>query len=361
MTIRTRITLWYATVLLASLLLMAGVLYYELVIERRAAIAAGQPRDPMEEELGEIILFYGLPTALCTLLGGWLLLRKALAPLDRLTHAAEQMQIYNLREPLPRTGNGDELDRLAEVLNAKNARLDDAFQRVRDFTLHASHELNTPLTVMRGELETALATNDLSPHERERSASLLEEVERLTQIVDSLGFLSKADAGLLKLTQAPVKLDELVRDALDDAQVLAHPHQVEARLDGCEAATVSGDRRRLRQLLLILTDNAVKYNQPHGTLALSLRAQNGQACVSVANTGPGIPPKLLGRVFDRFFRGDASHNRDVDGCGLGLSIAQWIVKAHQGEIRIASEPNRLTTVTVLLPLGRAEAASGSAS
>jgi signal transduction histidine kinase len=349
-TIRQRITFWYGGVLLASMLLMAGVLYYELVIERRAATAAGKPKDPIEEELGEVVLLYGLPTALVSLVGGWLLLGNALGPLRKLTHAAERIQADNLRQPFPVTGSGDELDRLAHVLNAKNLRLDESFQRVRDFTLHASHELNTPLTVMRNELETWLAEKGLSVQDHDHIANLLDEIERLTHIVDSLTFLSRADSGLLNLARAPVALDELVRDALDDASVLAHPHQVQARLDACEQAVVSGDRRRLRQLLLILTDNAVKYNQPRGTLALSLRAQDGQACLGVSNTGPGIPSDLLTRVFDRFFRGDASHNKDVDGCGLGLSIAQWIVKAHDGRIRIASEPGGLTTVTVVLPL-----------
>ena len=350
MTIRTRITAWYASVLLASVCLMAGVLYYELVIERRAAVAAGVSKDPLEEEVGEIIFFYAVPTGFVVILGGWLLLRRALDPLDRLTRAAERIQADNLREPLPRTGSGDELDRLAEVLNAMTARLDDAFQRVREFTLHASHELITPLTVMRGELETALGEKDLSLAERERTVSLLDEIERLTHIVDSLTFLSKADAGILKLAQEPIPFHELVRDALDDALVLAQPHGVQAHLERCEPITVLGDRRRLRQLLLLLTDNAVKYNQPGGTVSFALRGQSDLALLTIANTGAGIPPAQLGRVFDRFFRGDASHNKDVDGCGLGLSIAQWIVKAHRGDLRFASEPGRLTTVTVSLPV-----------
>ena len=357
MTIRTRITAWYASVLLASVCLMAGVLYYELVIERRAAVAAGVSKDPLEEEVGEIIFFYAVPTGFVVILGGWLLLRKALDPLDRLTRAAERIQADNLREPLPRTGSGDELDRLAEVLNAMTARLDDAFQRVREFTLHASHELITPLTVMRGELETALGEKDLSLTERERTVSLLDEIERLTHIVDSLTFLSKADAGILKLAQEPIPFHELVRDALDDALVLAQPHGVQAHLERCEPITVLGDRRRLRQLLLLLTDNAVKYNQPGGTVSLALRRENGRASLTVVNTGAGIPPAQLGRVFDRFFRGDTSHNKEVDGCGLGLSIAHWIVKAHGGEIHLASAPGHQTSVTVSLPIAEPKPAA----
>lgn len=360
MTIRSRLTVWYAGVLLASVLLMAGVMYYELVHEHRAAAAAGQPQEPMEEEIAEVILYYGLPSALATIAGGWWLLRRALAPLDRLTRAAERIHADNLLEPLPRTGNGDEVDRLTEVLNATTRRLDDSFQRVREFTLHASHELKTPLTVIRSELETALGDEALSARERERTVSLLDEMERLTLIVDSLTFLTKADAGQLKLNKASLPLDELVREALEDAQALAQPKGVELQMDDCCRVNVTGDRRRLRQLLLILADNASKYNHPQGVVTLALRVENDTARLTVSNTGPGIPPAVIGRVFDRFFRGDASHSSEIDGCGLGLTIAQWIVQAHGGEIHIASEPDQITTVTVSFPVSLEEPAKPAA-
>ena len=132
-----------------------------------------------------------------------------------------------MREPLPRTGNGDELDRLTEVFNAMTARLDDSFQRIREFTLHASHELKTPLTVLRGEMETALRDESLSAAERERAASQLDELRRLAQIVDGLTLLTKADAGQIALKLEPVRLDELVRDNFADAQILAEPHGIQ--------------------------------------------------------------------------------------------------------------------------------------
>jgi signal transduction histidine kinase len=121
-------------------------------------------------------------------------------------------------------------------------------------------------------------------------------------------------------------------------------------LSTCEEATVQGDRHRLRQLLLNLTDNAIKYNEPKGTVTLSLRQVAETAEVAIANTGPGIPAEILPCVFDPFLRGDSSHSQAVEGCGLGLSIARWIVSAHGGTIQITSEPNRLTQATVRLPL-----------
>ena len=215
-----------------------------------------------------------------------------------------------LRDPLPRTGNGDELDRLTEVFNGMLARLDDSFNRTREFTLHASHELKTPLTILCGETETGLRDESLSAAERERAASLLDELRRLARIVDGLTLLAKADAGQVALKLEPVRLDELVRDNFADAQILAEPHGIQVELAACEEITVRGDRHRLRQLLLNLADNAVKYNQPQGRVTMSLRRAGGTAEFTIANTGAGIPPEVLPRVFDRFYRGDPAHSHD---------------------------------------------------
>ena len=145
-------------------------------------------------------------------------------------------------------------------------------------------------------------------------------------------------------------MDEIVREAVEDAQHLAQGREVQVGLAECEDLTVRGDRHRLRQLLLNLTDNAIKYNSPRGSVTVGLRRAGDFAELRVANTGPGIPAEILPKVFDRFFRGDASHGSAVEGSGLGLSIAQWIVHSHDGSIRIESEEKGPTTVTVSLPL-----------
>ena len=181
--------------------------------------------------------------------------------------------------------------------------------------------------------------------------SQLDEVRRLSTIVDGLTLLAKADAGQVALQLEMVRLDELVRDNFADAQILAEPQHIQVELTDCEKLSVRGDRHRLRQLLLNLADNAVKYNQPHGGVIMSLLKSGDTAQFKIVNTGNGIPPEILPRVFDRFFRGDLAHESAIDGCGLGLSIAQWIVSAHGGKIEIESVPSKLTTVTVRLPLG----------
>ncbi len=283
-------------------------------------------------------------------MGSCWLLRKALAPATCLTSAAERIHIYNLKERLPTTGSGDELDRLTVVFNSMMTRLDESFTHIRDFTLNASHELKTPLTVMRAEIETALRDPATPPAQREIYADQLEQIAHLTKIVDSLALLAKADAGGLALAQEPVRFDELVRDSFADAQLLGRPGLISVELQACDPTTVRGDRQRLRQLLLNLTDNAIKHNQPHGFVTMALRHKGDIVELLIANSGPGVSPENLPRVFDRFFRGDPAHSKTVDGCGLGLAIAQWIVRAHAGSINLSSHPGEVTTVSVQLPL-----------
>ena len=350
MTIRARLTFWYAGILFASVLVITGATYYKFRHEE-ALINASNGRvvenDAWEDALS-ITLTCAVPAALVGLAGGWLLMRKAMAPVAALTEGAARIHESNLHGQLPRTGNRDELDRLTEVFNAMTARLNHSFNRIREFTLHASHELKTPLTVMHGELETAL--REEGAQHRERLLSQLDEVQRLTKIVDGLSLLTKADAGLINLKREPLRLDELARDSYADAQILAQPCQVKVELRRCEEISLPGDRHRLRQLLLNLTDNAIKYNQPGGSVAIDLHRAANFAELSISNTGAGIPEEMQTRVFDRFFRGDESHNSAVEGCGLGLSIAQWIVTAHGGSIELKSRPDQLTTFTVRLPL-----------
>jgi len=348
MNIRTRLTLWYSGMLLASLLLMGGVLYYELVYEHRAEVPA-QEREKTPKQMADILFLYGAPTLVLLLAGGWVLMRRTLAPVIALTEAAERVHSENLRERLPRPGNGDELDRLTGVFNDMLGRLDDSFRRIRQFTLHASHELKTPLTILRGEIETLQRDAQSTPPQREALAGMLDEIQRLARIVDDLSLLTKAGAGEVPLAREPVRLDELVREACEDARILAEPHGITVTLGACDEVTVSGDRHRLRQLLLNLADNAVKHNQRSGRVAVTLCRAEDQARVEIANTGSGIPPEQLPLVFDPFFRGTDAQRAKREGCGLGLSIAQWIVKAHGGRISLQSAPKCPTLATVLLP------------
>lgn len=348
MTIQNRVTLRLASVLLVSLVWMTGVLHYEWVEQQRRLLIERKSPESAWQESGEIVLSYGIPTAIVLLAAGWWLLRKSISPVITLTQAVERIHIRNLNDRLPVTGSGDEIDRLTVVFNSMMNRLDASFQQIQVFTLHASHELKTPLTIMRAEVETALREEDATPAVREMFASQLEEIARLTRIVDSLALLAKADAGKLGLIFEPVALDVLVRESFADAQILAQQSGLTVELATCDPVVVQGDRHRLRQLLLNLTDNAIKYNQPGGRVRFSLRRDSGDAELTIANTGPGIGAGEMSRVFDRFYRG-SRENPSIEGSGLGLSIAESIVQAHHGRIQLQSEQNQLTVVKVWLP------------
>jgi len=385
MRIRTRLSLWYAAVMLASLSLMGALSYYQFVRQRSGepgqqeslsgrgeqgrlpqrderpdATRKSEPRAERPSggvrrhglfaEVMTILGRVGIPAMVMAVAGGWWLMRRSLAPVEALTRAVERTHERNLRQQLPRSGNGDELDRLTEVFNAMTARLDQSFQEIREFTLHASHELKTPLTVMQGEIETACREESLTDVQRDRLLSQLDEVQRLAKIVDGLSLLTKADAGQVSLARDPVQLDELLREAFEDMQHLGQSENLAVTLTACEPVVVHGDRHRLRQLLLNLADNAVKYNEPHGRATLSLRRVGPEAELVFTNTGPGLPRDQQARVFERFFRGDASHSSAVEGSGLGLSIVEWIARAHGGSVLFESGAGTLTTVTVRLPV-----------
>jgi heavy metal sensor kinase len=345
--------LGHTAMLLLGLLMISGWTYYEMLVENRVSdFEAGLKAkgNTLLEEAGEILLYSVAPALALTMVGSWWLLNRALAPVRVLTEAAERVQIENLSERLPQIGTRDELDRLTTVFNAMLGRLDDSFARVREFTLRASHELKTPLTVMRGQIESALREQTAAFGLREMLLGQLDEIERLTKIVDSLTQLAKADAGQGALQLSTVRLDELLRDCCADAQVLAEPRGITVDLTAAEPCVFEGDRHRLRQLLLIIVDNAVKYNEPGGRVTLSLNPQPDSVEISCANTGKGIPADRLARVFDRFYRGEVATSDQEEGCGLGLAIAEWIVRAHGGRIDIQSVPHQVTRVRIQLPV-----------
>jgi len=304
--------------------------------------------------------------------GGWLLARRALRPVDQMTTAARRIEAEHLAQRLGGAEVDDELGRLARTLNEMLARLEAAFAQVRRFSADASHELKTPLTVLRGEIEVALR-NRRDPAEYERVLwAVLEEVESMTRLVDDLLLLSRADAGALKLDSGPVELDRLVEDVAKEGEVLGRAKRVHVTIKSLEPLVVRGDGPRLKQLLRNLVENAVKYTSPGGQVALALRAarpdgsdpdskfkiQNSKlpeplgpwAELVVQDAGIGIAPEALLRIFERFYRVDPARSRETGGAGLGLCIAKTIAEAHGGAIEVQSAPGAGSTFTVRLPL-----------
>ncbi|MBL9170602.1 MAG: HAMP domain-containing histidine kinase [Verrucomicrobiales bacterium] len=349
---------WSAGLSLTGVALLLGFAYFEFIHEHPEFLSRSwtpEMRRSFVHSIKEVGLFAGLPACILALGGAWWLffIKRALEPLEQLTVAAEAIDPQTLLKPLPRTGNQDEIDRLAVVLNESNIRVHEAMQRIRDFSLHASHELKTPLTVLRGGLESDLREGGLTSGQRENVVGYIEEIDRLSRIVEGLSLLARADANQVELRHEPVPLHELMREALEDGKVLGESRSIEMRLKRCDEVMISGDRHRLRQLLLNLIDNAVKYNLQGGWVEAELVAGAEETLLSFSNSGPGLSAELQGHVFDRFFRGDSSHNRAVEGCGLGLSICQWIVQAHGGKIEFTSDPGVVTRVMVRFPTASA--------
>jgi signal transduction histidine kinase len=307
--------------------------------------------------------------------GGWLLARRALRPVDRMTTTARRIEAEHLAQRLEGAEVDDELGRLARTLNEMLARLEAAFAQVRRFSADASHELKTPLTVLRGEIEVALRS-PRDPVEYQRVlGSILEEVESMARLVDDLLLLSRADAGALRWDMTPVELDRLVEEVAKEGGILGRGKQVQVKIQGLEPLIVQGDGQRLKQLLRNLVDNGVKYTPPGGRVALSLRRVEwsnrrmvdsakpvdqltsrpiGSAAewaeIIVRDTGIGIPLEALSRIFERFYRVDPARSRETGGAGLGLCIAKTIAEAHGGTIEVQSPPGAGSTFTVRLPL-----------
>lgn len=352
MTIRRRILIVYSLTLLGALGIIGFWSWFEFdelrTIALRGNVESMREHSPLFESL-EILILGGVPAALLGLLGGMWMVRRALRPIRDLTEVLENTTSSNLSESVPRSGNGDELDRMTAVFNGMRERLGASFTQAREFTLHSSHELKTPLTIMHGTLEQMLEDPVTPVGHREKVASMLEEVQRLSTIVGQLSFLAKADAGLLQVEHERVALDEMVRDVAEDASMLAAGAEITVTLDHSDPAQTMGDRKRLRQVLLNLADNAVKHNRRGGSVNLSLRDRGGLVEFQIVNTGDSLPSELRHRAFERFFRGDTSHNPNADGSGLGLSIAQSIAHAHQGEIVMSVLEDQRTCVTLSLP------------
>jgi signal transduction histidine kinase len=351
MSLRVRLAVIFCGMVVMCLVFTTFLSYREMVEEPADPDTAGEDREETPAWRMMEVVGRGSVPILLLAAGAWYLVLRMLRPIDGLTAAAERISSGRLDElghPLPLTGRGDELDKLTAAFNRMSERLHQSFLQIHNFTLHASHELKTPLTVLRASLERELT----NPEPREARPEILEtrldEIFRLTKIVDGLALLTRADADLVTLALEPVALHELVREVRDDLEVLADGKNLRISLHPCEEITLSADRHRLRQLLLILADNAVKYNVPNGEVHLSLKSTPTAAEFVIQNSGPHLSKDSAEHVFERFYRGDRSAGRTVDGCGLGLSIAQSLVELHRGKIYFTSGPE-LNTVKVTLP------------
>ncbi|HVJ08455.1 MAG TPA: heavy metal sensor histidine kinase [Acidisarcina sp.] len=329
-------------------------------ISRLHHMAVGNPvvvrlavsEEPLWREFWEMVtvLGFGLPlTVIAVALTGYLVAARALKPVDAMAQHAAQITAEQLNERLQIENPNDELGQLGVAFNATLARLERSFDQLRKFTADASHELRTPLTAIQSVGEVSLQMHGDVRYYRNTIGSMLEETNRLAALVDNLLTMARADAGRMQLQRAQVNLLDLATETVKFLEVLAEERHQAIRIDGTGELTVAADRTVLRQALVNVVHNAVKYSPDGGEVRVRIRETESDAIVEVQDNGPGIPMEHRDRIFERFYRVDKSRTRAAGGAGLGLSIAAWAVSMHGGRIEVVCEPGPGSTFRIRLP------------
>ncbi len=301
-----------------------------------------------------LVLLFSVPILLLVAsAGGYWLSRKAVAPVGEIARAAQSISEHELSKRLPIPQTGDELQSLSETLNELFGRLERAFKRVTQFTADASHELRTPVALMRTRTEIALRKQRSEADYRETIVRIHKELERTSALIENLMTLARADSGSEVLQVASTNLNEVLLEISEPARLLAEGKAIhyDQRLPETPLR-VNGNAPSLRRLFLILIDNAVKYTPHEGRISVVLDTSDGAAVTEIRDTGVGISSSDLDHVFERFYRADASRSRESGGAGLGLSIAKWIAEAHEGKISVVSKVGEGSVFRVEIPLSK---------
>ena len=312
------------------------------------------PLDDFYEALHRfgMLLLVSIPILLlCAAGGGYWLSRRALAPFDQITQTARSVSIQNLSSRLVVPQSRDVLQRLSETFNSILERLEAAFKKITQFTADASHELRTPVAVMRTRAELSLRKTRTVDEYREALTQIHTDLEKTSDLVEKLMLLARADYGAEVLQLSSANLGEIVRDACSQGRTLSESKQISFYEQMPDFPVwVKADAHALRRLFLILIDNAVKYTPTGGQIEVFVATDNGSALATVRDTGIGIAPEDLPNVFERFYRADKARSRESGGVGLGLSIGRWIAETHGGTIEVQSSLGHGSVFQVRLPL-----------
>jgi heavy metal sensor kinase len=320
--------------------------------ERVVIVRLAVSEEPLWREFWEMltVLGIGLPVVVVlVVITGYVVAARALKPVDAMAERAAEITADHLNDRLVIQNPDDELGKLGTAFNATLARLEGSFDQLRRFTADASHELRTPLTAIRSVGEVSLQKQGDSKYYRDIIGSMLEETSRQTKLVDSLLTMSRADSGRVQLHLVETGLLGLVREAASLLEVLAEEKEQKLLVEGDETLSVMADRTILRQALVNLIDNAVKYSPFKGEIRVRITESGRNVQIEVQDNGPGVPPEHRGRIFERFYRVDKARTRAEGGSGLGLSIAQWAVTVNGGRIDVQSAPDQGTIFRIILP------------
>ena len=311
-------------------------------------VQVGVPLDARDAALGRLLrlIAWSLPAGLVVVaaVGRWMA-GGALAPIARLTRVAREIGVEDLHRRVPLRGSGDELDELASEFNGVLARLERAVGDMRQFSAAMAHEIRTPLAALRAELETSLSGTRAAGDGGDRTASQLEEVDKLTRLLGQLLTLARAEAGELAVAREPVALDTLAQSVVDTLEPVADAKGVALACDFQDAIDVAGDRGWLERLLVNLVDNAIKFTPAGGRVTVHVASDGPAAVLAVGDTGVGIPPDWLPSIFDRFWVGP-TRTAEQDGAGLGLSLVKWIADQHGATIQVESQAGAGSLFTV---------------
>src|SRR6266516_1839985 len=327
-----------------------------LVGGRAVVLRVSRAETRLRTQLWEVlvVLVLGLPVVVALAGIGWYLLaRRALTPIDHLASEARRITADRLHERLSVPNQHDEIGRLAAVINDTFGRLESSFEHLRRFTADASHELRTPLSVIRGVGEAGLGETRTPTEYKEAIGSMLEEVDRLTNLVDTLLRLSYGDAGTVRLSREAIDLGQLAREVVSSLGILAEERNQRLKVDVADDVTVAADRLVLREAITNVVDNAIKYSPRASSIDIRVHADGHQALLTVADEGPGIAPEHRERIFDRFFRVDEGRSRDEGGTGLGLAIAKWAMEGNGGQITVEAGGTGGSIFRIVMPIATA--------
>lgn len=316
-------------------------------------VQIGTPLKEMINTLRRLLIILVLAGPILLLLssfGGYFLVRKAFSPVKEIVGIVRKITAEDLSHRIESIGSKDEIGELVETLNDMISRLESSFKQIKQFSSDISHELKTPLTAMRGEIEVALKKERQNEEYKKVLKSLLEEINKLQKIIDNLLFLARIESKNIKLSFEKVQLDEILLEAFEEIETLAKRKKISLILKRVDQASVEGDETLIKRLFVNLIDNAIKYTHEDGKVEISLTKERNFAKFIIKDTGIGIPENEIPYIFDRFYRVEKARSRETGGSGLGLAIAKWIVEAHKGKIEVRSKVSEGSLFAISFPI-----------